>query len=93
MHYQKATVLWTYHRRKQTKYNPTLKEIEEWDERLWKRFDQHLVPKMTAAGITPIDKATKSRVVALAAVSKGGGNAKKMVHNGCRFYKNTWGLF
>ena len=48
MHYQEATVLWTYHRTKQTKYNPTLKEIEEWDERLWKRFDQHLVPKMTA---------------------------------------------
>ncbi len=92
MHYQKATVLWTYHRTKQTKYKPTLKQLEQWDERLWKRFDQYLVPKMTAVGIDPINKTTKSWVVALAAVSKGGGNAEKMVYNGCRFYANTWDL-
>ena len=47
---------------------------------------------MTKKGITPINRATKSRVVALAAVSKGGGNAQAMVRNACRFYKNAWNL-
>ena len=47
---------------------------------------------MTAAVITPMNKTTKSRVVAFAAVSKGAGNTETMVRNGCRFYKNTWDL-
>ena len=93
MHYQKATVLCTYHRAKQVKYKPELNELQAWDQRLWKRFDKHLKSEMSAAGIKPINRATKSRVVMLASFSKGGGNAKKMVHNGCRFYKNAWNLF
>ena len=92
MHYRKASVLWTYHCIKQTKYRPKRRELEAWDGRLWKRFNKHLKIEMIAEGISPINRATKSRVVALAAVSKGGGNARTMVRNGCRFYKNAWNL-
>ena len=93
MRYQKATVLWTYHYDKPGRYEPTLEQLEEWDETLWEFYEPHLVPQMTAANITPINKATKSRIVALAEVSYGSGNARARVRNACRFYVNTWDLF
>ena len=91
MRYRKATVLWTYHREKPGSYEPSVGQLEDWDDELADFYDAKLDEEMLAADI-PVTKATRSQIVALAEVSNGGGNARIRVRNACRYYKNTWNL-
>ena len=91
MRYQKATVLWTDHHDKPGSYEPSVDQLEDWDDELAEFYDLKLDQEMLAAGI-PVTKATRSQIVALAEVSNGGGSARIRVRNACRFYANTWSL-
>ena len=70
MRYQKATVLWTYHHDKPGSYEPSVDQLEDWDDELAEFYDLKLDQEMLAAGI-PVTKATRSQIVALAEVSNG----------------------
>jgi len=83
-HYSDQAVLWAYHNDKPSAYNPSLQDLEAFDNDLHGKYEVKLVEEMTSAGID-VDKRTKSRILMLAKVSNG-QSVRKKVRNACRYY-------
>jgi hypothetical protein len=81
--YDEFALVWTYHNANKSDYDPTDQELIDWDQELYDRYEAKLDAPMTAAGL-PLNRTTKSQVVALAEVSNG-SNDSTLIKNACKF--------
>ena len=87
--YQQEHLVWTYHHAHRNELDPSVSDIDGWDDTLHNRYDDLLDEIMPEFGIRRT-VGNKSRIVLLAHVSTGG--ARRKVREACEYFQWISGL-